>query len=165
MGVIKFSYDVPLEQTMEFEMVYPEPLRFDLTEKQDMSAVPGTIFVWLFVDGALAGESYGIPLATDDWEFEGLDSLPEVERKRAIYCHSNTILPAFQRKGLGTILKAHWLGLVVGAGFDFVYGHARPGASQELNAKFGAEFIGNFPDWYGTDEEYRLYRLAVRSSK
>ncbi len=162
MGVIKFSYDVALEETMEFEVVYAEPLRFDLTEKQEMSAVPGTIFVWLFVDGVLAGESYGIPLATDDWEFEGLDGLSEAERKSAIYCHSNTILPAFQGKGLGAILKAHWLGLVAGAGFEFVYGHARPGASQALNAKFGAEFMGDFPDWYGTDEEYRLYRLAVR---
>lgn len=162
MSLIRFRYDVPLAETMDFELVYPEPLQFDLAEKQEMSAVPGTIFVWLFVNGHIAGESYGIPLATYDWEFEGLDTLSDSDRKKAIYCHSNTILPPFQGKGFGTILKAHWLGLVASAGFDFVYGHARPGASQALNANFGAEFIGNFPDWHGTDEEYRLYRLALR---
>jgi predicted GNAT superfamily acetyltransferase len=162
MGVIRFRYDVPLEETMEFEAVYPEPLQFDLAEKEEVAQVPGTIFVWLYVDGKIVGESYGIPLATTDWEFEGLTELNESEKKRGIYCHSNTILPAFQRTGFGKILKAHWLGLVAGAGFDFVYGHARPGASQALNAKFGAEFIERFADWYGTGEEYRLYRLQIR---
>jgi GNAT superfamily N-acetyltransferase len=161
MGVIRFRYDVPLAETMEFEAVYPEPLQFDLAEKEEVWKVPGTIFVWLFVDGAIAGESYGIPLATDDWEFEGLSELTDAEKESAIYCHSNTILPPFQGRGLGTVLKAHWLGLVARAGFDFVYGHARPGASQALNAKFGAEFMAEFDDWYGTVEAYKLYRLRI----
>jgi hypothetical protein len=39
-------------------------------------------------------------------------------------------------------------------------GHARPGGSQGLNAKFGAEFLDAFPDWFGTGEEYRLSRAV-----
>jgi hypothetical protein len=34
-----------------------------------------------------------------------------------------------QGRGLGKILKAHWLGLVVARGFEAVYGYARLGAS------------------------------------
>jgi hypothetical protein len=160
-SVIKFSYDVSLEQTMAFEGVYHEALQLDLSEKKEMWDVPGSLFVWMHVDGELAGKSYGTPLASLDEPIEGLSDLTDSERKAAIYCYSNTILPSFQKRGLGTILKAHWLGLVVGNGFDVVYGHARPGGSQALNARFGALFLGGFFDWYGTGEEYRLYRLGL----
>ncbi len=163
MGVIKFSYDVPLEQTMAFEAVYHEALQLDLAEKKEIWDAPGSIFVWLSVDGELAGESYGIPLESCDEPIEGLDALTASEKKTGIYCYSNTILPSFQKQGLGTILKAHWLGLAAGKGFDIVYGHARPGGSQALNAKFGAVFLDAFPDWYGTEEEYKIYRLTLNA--
>lgn len=162
MQVIKFSYDVPLEETMAFEAVYPEPLQLDLSEKIEIWHTPGAIFVWMFVDGELAGESYGTPVATPDDPIEGLADLTEAEKESAIHCYSNTILPSFHQRGLGTILKAHWLGLVAGKGFSTVYGHARSGASQALNAKFGAVFLQAFSDWYGTGEEYKLYRLELK---
>jgi len=161
MATITFSYDVPLEQTMEFDAIYPEGLQFTLSEKQWFRSLPGGIFVWMHVDGALAGESYGIPVSDYDEPIEGLGDLSPREKQESIYCYSNTILPAFQRRGFGDILKSHWLGLVVGKGFKTVYGHARPGASQTLNAKFGAVFLGDFPDWYGTGETYKMYRLAL----
>jgi hypothetical protein len=160
--VIKFRYDLPLDQTMAFEAVYPEPLQLDLSEKQEISDTPGSILVWMFVGGELAGESYGTPLAS---AFDGvgdLTALAEEEKRTGFHCYSNTILPAFQKRGLGEILKSHWLGLVAAKGFHAVYGHARSGASQRLNAKFGAVFLEGFPDWYGTGEEYKLYRLALR---
>ena len=162
MGVIKFNYDVPLERTMAFEAVYHEALQLDLSEKKEIWDAPGSIFVWMFVDRELAGESYGVPLASSDELIEGLSDLTDCEKKTGIYCYSNTILPSFQKQGLGTILKAHWLGQAAGKGFDIVYGHARPGGSQALNAKFGAVFLDGFPDWYGTGEEYRMYRLALK---
>src|SRR5580698_7997761 len=91
--------------------------------------------------------------------------LPAREKENAVCCYSNTILPPFQKKGYGAILKAHWLGLAAGKGFDTVYGHARPGGSQALNAKFGAVFLAGFPDWYGTGEEYKIYRLGTVHSE
>ena len=116
MGAIKFSYDVPLERTMDFEAVYHRALQLDLSEKKEIWDIPGAIFVWMFVQGKLAGESYGFPLAGSDEQIEGyngnlspnwLDDLTDREKKTGIYCYSNTILPAFQKQGLGTILKAH----------------------------------------------------------
>jgi predicted GNAT superfamily acetyltransferase len=159
---IKFKYDLPLEETMMFEAVYPQALQLDLDEKQDLWDVHGSIFVWMFLGKDLVGESYGIPLATAHREIEGLQDLSDDEKEKAIYCHSNTILPTFQNRGLGMILKSHWLGLVARAGYEIVYGHARPGRSQKLNAKFGGFFIRDYADWYGTEEEYKLYRLALR---
>jgi GNAT superfamily N-acetyltransferase len=147
---------------MGFEAVYHDNLKLDITEKTEIRDTRGSIFVWMIVNGELVGESYGVPLAESDEEFEGLTNVPENEKKASIYCYSNTILPAFQKKGLGTVLKAHWLGLTVGRGFKFVYGHARPGGSQALNVKFGAVFLETFCDWSGTGEDYRLYRLKLQ---
>jgi GNAT superfamily N-acetyltransferase len=162
LSVIKFRYDVPLEKTMAFETVYHERLQLTLSGKRKYWDKPGSVFVWMLVDGELVGESYGFPLASYEGPNGGLSDLAENERQAAIYCYSNTILPSFQNKGYGTILKAHWLGLVTGKGFEIVYGHARLGASQRLNAKFGAVFLESFPNRAGTVEEYKLYRLALK---
>jgi GNAT superfamily N-acetyltransferase len=158
MASMKFRYDVPLEQTMAFEGLYHETEQLAFFEKKVFWDTPGSIFVWMFVDGELAGETYGMPASTS----EGLCNITDGDKKSAIHCYSNTILPSFQQKGLGTILKAHWLGMAAGKGFDAVYGYARPGSSQSLNAKFGAVFINRFPNWCGTGEEYKMYRLPLR---
>lgn len=159
MSVITFKYDLPLEQTMMFEAVYHEGEQLDLSKKKKLWDAPGSIFVWMFLDGDLAGETYGIPLASS---IEGLTDLSASGNASGIHCYSNTIIPCFQNQGLGTILKAHWLGLAAGKGFDTVYGYARPGASQALNAKFGAVFLNTFPNWCGTGEEYKMYRLVLK---
>lgn len=52
--------------------------------------------------------------------------------------------------------------LAAGRGFEVVYGFARPGGSQALNAKFGAVFLSGFPNWHGSGEEFRRYRLALK---
>jgi GNAT superfamily N-acetyltransferase len=161
--VIKFKYDVPLEQTMDFENVYHPGLQLDLSQKQEVWETPGAFFVWMFVDGVLAGESYGIPLSGSSDLIEDLSVLPEHEKERAVCCFSNTILPAFQKRGYGSILKAHWLGLAAAKGFAVVYGHARPGGSQALNAKFGAVFLEDLPNWFGSGEDYRKYRLVLKA--
>lgn len=158
MSIISFKYDLLLDQTMAFEAVYPESQQLDLSQKQQIRDAPGSIFAWMFLDGELAGETYGIPLESS---ISGLTDLSDSEKKSGIHCYSNTILPALQGRGLGKILKAHWLGLVVARGFEAVYGYARPGASQRLNAGFGAVFLRAFPDWCGTGEEYQMYRLAL----
>jgi hypothetical protein len=161
---IKFRYDVPLEETMEFESVYHPNLQLDLADKKEVWETPGAFFVWMFVDGELAGESYGIPLASPTAFLDDLLVLPASEKENAVCCYSNTILPKFQRRGLGAILKAHWLGIAAGKGFDVVYGHARPGSSQALNAKFGAVFLEDLPDWFGSGEDYKKYRLELKAS-
>jgi hypothetical protein len=162
-AVIKFDYAVRLEQTMVFETVYHPGLQLELSQKQEVWDTPGAFFVWMLVDGQLAGESYGIPLASSSELLEDLLVLPQSEKEKAVCCFSNTILPAFQKQGYGSILKAHWLGVAAGKGFDVVYGHARPGGSQALNAKFGAVFLENLPDWFGSGEDYRKYRLVLSS--
>ena len=44
---------------MAFEALYSEGERLDLAEKQKMRDVPRAIFIWMFVDGELTGETYG----------------------------------------------------------------------------------------------------------
>jgi GNAT superfamily N-acetyltransferase len=162
MATIIFRYDVPLEQTMAFEAVYHDAEQLDLSQKKRIWDAPGSIFVWMFVDGELAGETYGIPLANSIDGLTDMTGMTESDKMTGIHCYSNTILPPFQNRGLGTVLKAHWLGLAASKGFNNVYGYARPGGSQSLNAKFGAVFLDRFPNWCGTGEEYKMYRLRLK---
>jgi hypothetical protein len=45
--------------------------------------------------------------------------------------------------------------------FKRIFGHARPGPSQELNKKFGAKMGKTYKDWFGTGEDYRIYVLPL----
>jgi GNAT superfamily N-acetyltransferase len=155
--VITFKTKMPLDQTMEFELQYHENLRFDLEEKEEL--LQNAITVWMFIDGELAGESYGISFGVLEEEIEGCKEF--FGDSNIIYCYSNTTLPKFQNKGLGTILKAYWLGLAKAKGFTTVIGHARPNDSQSLAKKFGAVMGEVFPNWYETGEDYQMYRQEL----
>lgn len=141
--MIRFQYKVPpISLIMGFEKPYPEPLQFTLEEKTEFLSDASLVGVWMWVDENLVGETYGLP------NVAGI-----------VYCYSNTVLET--GKGWGTLIKAHWLGLVKGSGYWRVEGHARPGASQALNVKFGAVLDEECPDWYGTGETYRHYTLVL----
>ncbi len=90
----------------------------------------GAIKVWMFVDGALAGEAYGIPMAGGYGETMPGAELVVDDLSTALYCFSNTILPGFQGRGLGAELKRHWLGMASARGLRVIYGHARRGRAR-----------------------------------
>jgi hypothetical protein len=79
---------------------------------------------------------------------------------QSIYCYSNTILGEYKGEGYGSILKAAFIGRV-SRDFNRIWGHARPGASQALNKKFGAKFLRTEKNWFHTGEDYKLYVLRL----
>lgn len=149
--------NIDLKNTMIFEDEYPNNLQMDFEEKKELLS-HNSIFVLMYLDNQLIGESYGIPLKDFDEEIQGLEN---ISKDNTIYCYSNTIIKPYQGKGYGKILKSYWLGLVKGKGFNFVYGHARPNGSQKLNEFFGAKFIKEYPNWYETGETYKLYSIVL----
>jgi hypothetical protein len=138
---------------MAFEKEYHENLRLTLEDKRWL--LKDAITIWMFDGKKLIGETYGVPLGEDRDMPPGCPRDPE-----AIYCYSNTILGKYKGKGYGTILKAMFIGHVSNS-FRKIYGHARPGASQALNRKFGARFLTTHKNWYGTGEDYGLYVLKL----
>jgi hypothetical protein len=151
---IAFHFQYPIERTMAFELEYHPNLRLKLPEKRDLLLGESAITIWMLVDGKLVGETYGVPWSGKD-DMLGFPRDPE-----AIYCYSNTILGKYQGKGYGAILKAAFIGRV-SRDYKRIYGHARPGASQELNKKFGAKMGKTYKDWFGTGEDYRIYVLEL----
>jgi hypothetical protein len=151
---ITFRFHYPIERTMAFELEYHPNLRLKLPEKRDLLLGKSAITIWMLVDGKLAGETYGVPSGGKD------DMLGFPRSSDAIYCYSNTILGKFQGQGYGAILKAAFIGRV-SRDYKCIYGHARPGASQELNKKFGAKMGKTYKDWFGTGEDYRIYVLPL----
>jgi predicted GNAT family acetyltransferase len=151
---ITFKFKYPISRTMAFEREYHKNLRLSLREKREM--LKGAITIWMLEDGKLVGETYGI-------RSDGKHEMPGYPRDRhSIYCYSTTILGKYKGKGYGAILKAAFIGRV-SRDFRRIYGHARPGASQALNRKFGARFGKTYKDWFGTGEDYRLYVLNLHS--
>lgn len=159
---IKFTNDVSLEDSLVFEKVYPENLQWDLDGKQELKD-DGTKFLYMVDEdtGKLIGEAYFLPLDTmEDWpsdEEQPEDGLGPYYGKSAVYAFSTTILPEYQGKGYGRILKAYCLGYWKANGFELAIGHARDGASLSLQEFFGAEVVGRFDNWYQTGEAYNLY--------
>jgi hypothetical protein len=137
---------------MAFEREHHPNLRLSLREKHEL--LKRAVVIWMLVDGKLAGETYGMAL-------DGKDEMPGCPRDpSSIYCYSTTILSKYKRKGYGAILKAAFIGRV-SQDFRRIYGHARPGASQALNVKFGARLGKTFKNWFGTGENYRVYVLEL----
>jgi hypothetical protein len=149
---ITFRFHYPIERTMAFEREYHPNLRLTLPEKREL--LKSAITIWMLEDGKLVGETYGVPWGGKE-EMIGFPRDPE-----AIYCYSNTILGKYQGKGYGAILKAAFIGRV-SRDFKRIYGHARPGASQALNKKFGARMGKTYKNWFGTGEDYRIYVLKL----
>jgi hypothetical protein len=149
---ITFRFKYPISRTMAFEHEYHPNLRLTLPEKREL--LKRAITIWMLEDGKLVGETYGVPSS-------GMEEVPDFPRDPdGIYCFSNTILRKYQDKGYGSILKAAFIGRV-SCDFKRIWGHARPGASQALNKKFGARFLRTEKNWFQTGEDYKLYVLRL----
>jgi hypothetical protein len=92
---ITFHGNIPVAETMVFEEIFEEPLQLDQEEKADILA--DSFAVWLFVDGELAGESYGIKLGDLDEKLEDCEN----ESPQTVYCYSIALLPSFVVKRWG----------------------------------------------------------------
>jgi GNAT superfamily N-acetyltransferase len=160
---LAFAREWNLEQTMVFESVYHENLRLSLEAKREL--LTRCACVWLYDAGTqvLIGETYGFSVCENFAFLEGpeADDVYPFREQPAVYVLSTTILPAFQGRGLGKLLKAFFLGIVSQAGYSLVLGHARKGRSVELNRAFGATIHHAHPDWGGSGETYCFYTLRL----
>lgn len=159
---ITFSGRVSVKKSMVFEPLFKPGLRATYREKCELFRDPFSR-IYMLVDGQLAGETYArwLPDMADDDELRSLGYIKKYPRWRTIYCYSNAILPEFQGRGLGKILKAFALG-EWSYSADYVIGHAAPGASRALNEFFGAAMLHDEPDWCGTGDTYTFYEIECR---
>ncbi len=153
--ILTFKTEMPIAQTMGFEGVYEKNLQLDEDYKTEI--VRNGVALWMFVDGELAGETYGI---SPDRIDEEIEDLPERDPS-VIYCYSTTLFPKYQKRGLSKILCAYWLGLVKAAGYHTVAGHTTSPAMTAVKASFGAVFTTVHERWYGTRRVAHFYRLTL----
>lgn len=146
---------ISVSDTMVFDEQYPEELQFDEEEKNEI--LDGcAVAVWMFVDGELAGECYGTQVMNLG------EDIPDVfEYPDALYCDSTTILPKFQGRGLGKVLKDYYNELAIGRGFTTLIGHATSDAAVKLNIRYGAKFGAVHQNWYGTERTAHFYAITV----
>jgi GNAT superfamily N-acetyltransferase len=173
--MISFRRNVPTSETMVFEEVFAENLQMETVEEKE-ELLEKALTVWMFVDGKIAGETYGYAVPDIDEDIPGVegfcfsdgkarkDNVPE----QTFYMYSTAILPEFQRKGYARILKSYMLGVVSASSylswspFETVIGHSHEGGSLQLNLGFGAKTLAGFSNWYDTGKTYYMYRLDLR---
>jgi GNAT superfamily N-acetyltransferase len=153
--IITFEEYLPIEDTMVFEDVFEEELQLDEDEKSKIINAGWPL--WMFVDGELAGETYGIRLRTLKEEIEDCKNLD----KNSVYCYSTALLPKFRGKNLGPILKAYWIGMMRGMHQRAIIGHATSSQAKKLNEMFGAQFGNVHTMWYGTERTAVFYWINL----
>jgi len=147
--IITFKTDLTVEETMVFERIYPGDLQETIESKQD--TLDSGLGVWMYANGELAGETYGMPA----WMIDPID---DAEARQDItddllgsfYVSSTTILSKFQGGGLGKILKSYLLGYIKGIGYKISTGHATSVPMFKINKDLGAQFLVTHDGWYGT---------------
>jgi GNAT superfamily N-acetyltransferase len=145
---LTFTHDVRIEETMIFDDRYEDVLQLTADEKRDL--LRHTIAVWMYCDGELAGEIYGLsPLRMSRDCGEEIEDTDESD-DTSLYVFSTTILPRFEGRGLATVLKAYFQGFAKARGYEAIVGHATSPAMVRINEKFGATFGPVHENWYGT---------------
>ncbi len=157
--ILAFRTDVAVAGTMCFDEEYEEALQLSVDVKRDL--LRHTLAVWLTCDGELAGEIYGLSPKTM-WDECG-ETIEDTDPGdgSSLYVFSTTILGKFQGRGLGTLLKAYYQGLVTARGYRALIGHATSPEMVRINEKFNAVFGVSHPDWYGTKRVARFYSIAL----
>ena len=166
---ITFVSQIHVAKTMAFEELFSEELALDVKDKKDVLST--AIARWMFVGDELVGETYAHMLKDLDEWIPGVNEEKPPHRtldrwhpmSQAVYVYSTGILPGWQHQGFGRILKAHLLGVLAGRQIRTVLGHCTNAESLRLNQKFGAQILGEFEDWYGTDETATMYRIDLQA--
>ena len=151
---IRFKDNVSVTDSMIFESCYEDGLKMNFDEKSDIISRTNGFSIWMLVDDILVGECYGVRLSNMDEEIEDCDDLAA----NTIYCYSLTIMPAYQRCGLGRLLFAYWIGMCRNR-TPLIVWHATSNPMRRLSDLFGAIHTGDKHEkWYKTDRTAGFYR-------
>jgi ribosomal protein S18 acetylase RimI-like enzyme len=126
-----------------FEDQYEESLQLPREDKDEI--LQKGLSVWMFVDGKIAGESYGICPADLDEEIEDIADKPS----DVFYIYSLTLLPEYRGKGLAKILTSYLLGMA--HEYKTITAHATTDAVVAIMKTFGAEVTTKHERWYDTE--------------
>jgi ribosomal protein S18 acetylase RimI-like enzyme len=141
---ITFKREVDLKTTRCFEKLFEPSLRLSLSEKRKL--INNAFAVWMFVNGKLAGEVYGLG-ASILWT---MDKIPDMQPNGSdTYLYSIAVLPEFRGFGYGKVLMAYWLGLV-GQYYKRAIWHSTSEEMVKLSHTFGAKTHNTRRRWCGT---------------
>lgn len=153
---ITFQYTPPpIEETLQFESVYEDELQLGAEDKAQ--ALKNGIYLWMRVDGALAGEIYAMTCGDDE------ESLPDIDKYPcAVYLSSMTVLPRYAGKGLGRVLLSHFIGMMsMKPQWSDLVWHATSESMDKLSDFFGADKGAVHQDWYDSGRTATFRRLAL----
>ncbi len=153
--MITFKSKMPIKETMMFEDIFEPELRLGVEDKADLLA--SCVTVWMFVDGKLAGEIYGVRHTDFDEE------IPDVSHAEPgmFYLYSAALLPEFEGRSLAKILMSNWLGRIAGLGVDVVTCHCTHPAMTHLAETFGGKLLNKHENWFDSGREATFCKIDL----
>lgn len=145
---------------MVFEECFDPELRLTFDEKDKI--VDAGAGIWMFVDGKLAGETYGAtPAAIYERLGEEIDDC-HVDDECSFYVYSTCILPRYRGLVLAPVLMAFFQGFLTHKlrprwVHDKLIGHATTPRMMVLRGMFGATFGATHEHWCGSERTAVYY--------
>lgn len=158
--IIHFNDHVDVVHSMVFDECYEKQLKLGTIGAKELD-IEDSFIQWMFVDGKLAGEIYGIPAQEEEEWLTPLGDNLDVNYGNSMYCLSLTLLPEFRGKGLSKIMKVFWMG-TVRYHYRYVIGHAACPESISLNKSLGAIFSEKVHEnWFDTKRQAIAYKIDL----
>ena len=157
---IQFNHNVTIQDSMVFENIFEPELKYDTPEEKE-EEIGEFIRLYMFVDDKIVGEIYAADvekLYEDEPDFADID---RYLGRKAVYLHSTAILPEYQDKGLGKILKAYFHGYLKGLGYEMVIGLSTSPQMNKVNDLFGVIWITEHENWYDTGRIAKFYEVKL----
>jgi hypothetical protein len=154
-----------VEDTMRFEYLFEPALQLNLHEKETI--LEQGFGIWMFVDGQLAGETFGItPRSLYEWCD---DEIPDTDKEDdcSIYCYTTNILKPFQGQYLAPVLMSYFQGFLTGklhprSVFSKIIGHTTTPRMKALRQMFGANFTGStHKNWCESERTAEFYEQQL----
>jgi hypothetical protein len=155
---------ITIADTMAFEACFEPELRLTFDEKADILDVGEG--AWMFVDGTLAGETYGAtPAAIYERTGEEIEDCHN-DDECSFYVYSTSFLPQYRGLGLAPVFMAHFQGFLTGKlrprwVHDKLIGHATTPHMISLREMFGATFGATHANWCGSPRTAVFYEQPL----
>jgi len=139
------------------EADYPEALRTDINDYEDITSELDSVCFILLVDGVYAGNIIGSEPTLNDLA-DMKESMPD---GKTIYIYNLLIMPNFQGKGLGFKLMSKFIDVAKSLSYEFVNCNVRINSSYKIAKKFNIIYEKKVENWEDSDEDFIYCVIAL----
>ena len=141
---------------------FPVELQEDEEDKKSLLDRAVSAFLVMDNHGSIRAECYALDKNDEDVDEEDGRYLNHIFNlcniNHGVYGYSIAVMPEYQGKGYAEWLLMRTLLDCKEKGYKVLYTNARAGGSSHLQEFFGAELVETRHNWFGSGEDFSLYK-------